>query len=287
MPTFPESSMAGVRGESALISSMSLAPSSPGMMRSVKTRSMSPFLNRVSASSPLWQEMTRYPRVSSRTLRIDRDCSLSSTQRIVRFGFMMDPERDSAPKTRVQELGSGIRNLQRIFRAREILRTVEAPVKWRESQWEMFPIELYWSLCVTRFFAAITTGAARKFLRASLQSRFPPRARLPRGYRFSTRALKSCLDASFQCSAQSALARRAAPRHVPPSMQPHNRQQTPWPDLLRRRTTCVRGGGHQDLRSRGRRSRKNSLRFEQGTHARVFDRCAGFAMSRDFEWALL
>ena len=42
-PTLPENRMAGVWGEMVLIFSMSLPPSTPGMTRSVSTRSTPPF----------------------------------------------------------------------------------------------------------------------------------------------------------------------------------------------------------------------------------------------------
>src|SRR5579862_587186 len=116
MRTLPESRMAGVRGESVLISSINFAPSKPGITRSVRTRSMPPFLKRARASSPLWHEITRYPRVSRSTLRMESDCSLSSTQRIVRFGFIqgLDPghtlvfllQRSAGANTIFEEFGS-------------------------------------------------------------------------------------------------------------------------------------------------------------------------------------
>src|ERR1700674_1117481 len=88
MRTLLETRIAGVWGERFLIAAINRGPSKPGMAMSVKTRSIPPCLNLSRASSPRVKLTTRYPRVSSMTLRWERDCSLSSTQRMVRFGFI-------------------------------------------------------------------------------------------------------------------------------------------------------------------------------------------------------
>src|SRR5579862_846432 len=91
MRTLLEIRIAGVCGDKSLILEMSCGPSSPGMAMSAITRSTPPCANRARASSPLVKLATRYPRVSSMILRWERDCSLSSTHRIVRLGFIRLP----------------------------------------------------------------------------------------------------------------------------------------------------------------------------------------------------
>src|ERR1700760_2641384 len=58
------------------------------MTRSLNTRSMPPSRNISMACSLLEAISTRYPRVSSKNLRTDNACSLSSTHKIVFLGLM-------------------------------------------------------------------------------------------------------------------------------------------------------------------------------------------------------
>src|SRR5271166_175584 len=92
-----EIKIAGVLGDAFLILAISCGPSSPGIAISAITRSTPPCMKRCSASSPRTKQATRYPRASSMILRWERDCSLSSTHKIVRFGFISLPQSIDRP----------------------------------------------------------------------------------------------------------------------------------------------------------------------------------------------
>src|ERR1043166_7754389 len=80
--------MVGVDGERAFTPSTTRLPSNSGMTRSESTRSIPPLPKISIASLPLVVTTTRYPRVSNMTFRMERDCSLSSTHKMVFLGLM-------------------------------------------------------------------------------------------------------------------------------------------------------------------------------------------------------
>src|SRR5580658_4601435 len=107
------------------------------------------------------------------TLRMESACSLSSTQRMVRFGFILVSE--AAYRVSPYARGKSENFLYREFRATRIVKANSSDVKCHRCQWEICAIEKFLQLCMPSFFQQIRALRSQKVTSPRITSTtFPP-----------------------------------------------------------------------------------------------------------------